>query len=189
MTSRYALIFYSPICLDPIEEKDIALTPCAHKFCGECIRSCLESLSSSREPRGNCPECRELIKLSELTFLGDAKDCGEKKLTSNDEDQKPQAGEKSEEPVKNKATFDKDLLEVLREIIRAECSRFEPKTVSEPKSGPKEKEAASKGPSTCFRCKKTGHWARNCPEASGTASAMDEVPMEAEEAAPTSSEN
>ena len=99
LTSSYALIFYSPICLDPIEEKDIALTPCAHKFCSECIRSCLESLSSSREPRGNCPECRDLIKLSELTFLGDAKDCGEKKLTNNDEDQKPQAGEKSEEAI------------------------------------------------------------------------------------------
>ena len=99
MTSPYALNFYSPICLDPIEEKDIALTPCAHKFCSECIRSCLESLSSSREPRGNCPECRDLLKLSELTFLGDAKDCGEKKLTSNDEDQKPQAGEKSEEAI------------------------------------------------------------------------------------------
>ena len=84
---------YSPVCLDPIEEKDIALTPCAHKFCSECIRSCLESLSSSREPRGNCPECRDLIKLTELTFLGDAKDAGEKKVASNDEDQKPKVEE------------------------------------------------------------------------------------------------
>ena len=87
-----------PICLDPIEEQDIALTPCAHKFCGECIRSCLESLSSSREPRGNCPECRELIKLTELTFLGDAKDAGEK-VTTNDDDQKSKAKEEKSETI------------------------------------------------------------------------------------------
>ena len=87
-----------PICLDPIEEQDIALTPCAHKFCGECIRSCLESLSSSREPRGNCPECRELIKLTELTFLGDAKDAGEK-VSKNDDDQKPKAKEEKSEAI------------------------------------------------------------------------------------------
>jgi len=85
-----------PVCLDPIEEKDIALTPCAHKFCAECIRSCLESLSSSREPRGNCPECRDLIKLTELTFLGDAKDAGEK-ATKSDDDQKPKAEEEKSE--------------------------------------------------------------------------------------------
>ena len=87
-----------PICLDPIEEQDIALTPCAHKFCGECIRSCLESLSSSREPRGNCPECRELINLTELTFLGDAKDAGEKMIENND-DQKPKAKEDKSEAI------------------------------------------------------------------------------------------
>lgn len=87
-----------PICLDPIEEQDIALTPCAHKFCGECIRSCLESLSSSREPRGNCPECREMINLTELTFLGDAKDAGEK-MTENDDDQKPKAKEEKSEAI------------------------------------------------------------------------------------------
>ena len=38
-----------PICLEPTSEEDIALTPCAHKFCAECILGCLSSLSSHRE--------------------------------------------------------------------------------------------------------------------------------------------
>lgn len=38
-----------PICLEPTSEEDIALTPCAHKFCSECILGCLSSLSSHRE--------------------------------------------------------------------------------------------------------------------------------------------
>ncbi|KAL7531410.1 hypothetical protein ACHAXR_004022, partial [Thalassiosira sp. AJA248-18] len=65
-----------PVCLEATGERDIALTPCAHKFCAECILSCLSSLSSSREPSGSCPECREKIKKSKLTFLGDAEDAG-----------------------------------------------------------------------------------------------------------------
>ena len=84
-----------PICLEPIEEKEIALTPCAHRFCGECIKACLKTLSSTREPRGNCPECRDLITLGELTFLGDAKDICQK-VTTNDDDQNPRAEEKME---------------------------------------------------------------------------------------------
>lgn len=41
-----------PICLEPTGEKNIALTPCAHKFCSECILGCMSSFSSSREPTG-----------------------------------------------------------------------------------------------------------------------------------------
>jgi len=63
-----------PICLDTITEKDLALTPCAHKFCAECILSCLTSTSATREASGHCPECREKFNRSELTFLGDAID-------------------------------------------------------------------------------------------------------------------
>ena len=79
-----------PVCLEATGEADIALTPCAHKFCAECILGCLSSMSASREPTGACPECREKIKRSELTFLGDAKDIC-KPVAQSDEDQKPAA--------------------------------------------------------------------------------------------------
>jgi SNF2 family DNA or RNA helicase len=75
-----------PICLEATGEKDIALTPCAHKFCGECILNCLQSTSSSREAQGSCPKCRDNIKRSELTFLGDAKEAGEKAATKEEDD-------------------------------------------------------------------------------------------------------
>ena len=82
-----------PVCLEATGEADIALTPCAHKFCAECILGCLSSMSASREPTGVCPECREKIKRSELTFLGDAKDIC-KPVAQSDEDQKPAAKER-----------------------------------------------------------------------------------------------
>jgi SNF2 family DNA or RNA helicase len=80
-----------PVCLEATVEKDIALTPCAHMFCAECILSCLHTLSSTREPTGKCPKCREAIKKSELTFLGHAKDAGRPPA----EDQKPEAKKES----------------------------------------------------------------------------------------------
>lgn len=40
-----------PVCLEATSERDIALTPCAHSFCSECILSCMKSLGS-REPSG-----------------------------------------------------------------------------------------------------------------------------------------
>jgi SNF2 family DNA or RNA helicase len=85
-----------PICFEATGEKDIALTPCAHKFCAECILNVLQSASSSREAKGSCPKCRETIKRSEITFLGDAEEAGEK-VTSQEEDQKPKAMEKCAE--------------------------------------------------------------------------------------------
>lgn len=61
-----------PVCLEPVGEAEISLTPCGHPFCGECILSILGSASMSREASGDCPSCRERIKRSEITFLGDA---------------------------------------------------------------------------------------------------------------------
>lgn len=82
-----------PSQLEPTGECNIALTPCAHKFCSECIIAVLSSASSSREAVGKCPECREVIRRSELTFLSDAEDAGESKIPQKkeDEDKKPAA--------------------------------------------------------------------------------------------------
>ncbi|KAL7541871.1 hypothetical protein ACHAXR_011300 [Thalassiosira sp. AJA248-18] len=81
-----------PICLDATTENDLALTPCAHKFCAECILSCLDSTSTTREASGNCPECREKFNRSELTFLGDAVDANKQGTGLSDEtNQKPKA--------------------------------------------------------------------------------------------------
>lgn len=90
-----------PVCLEPTGEKDIALTPCAHKFCAECILSCMHTLSRTREPTGKCPECREAIKKSEVTFLGHAEDAGKTVSRNAEEDQKPEAKKELKE-----STFD-----------------------------------------------------------------------------------
>jgi len=42
------------ICLDPLSKKNIAVTPCGHKFCFTCIA---ENLNVSK----TCPMCRERI--------------------------------------------------------------------------------------------------------------------------------
>ena len=88
-----------PVCLEATAEKDIALTPCAHNFCAECILSCLHSLSSTREPTGKCPECRETIKKSELTFLGHAEDAGKAVSRHLGEDQKFEAKKNTKESI------------------------------------------------------------------------------------------
>lgn len=85
-----------PICLEPTTEKDLALTPCAHKFCAECLLSCVQTSSDSREASGNCPECRDRFRRSELTFLGDANDAGT--CTKAD---KPEAKAKPSQAVTN----------------------------------------------------------------------------------------
>ena len=77
--------FYLPLCT----------IISAHKFCAECILSCLHS-ASSREPVGQCPECRMTIKRSELTFLGHAAEAGEKVAQSADADKKPAATDTKE---------------------------------------------------------------------------------------------
>lgn len=81
--------------LDASSEKDLALTPCAHEFCAECILSCLNSTSSSREPSGTCPECREKFNRSEITFLGDASEARKQSCRTVENDQKPKAIESS----------------------------------------------------------------------------------------------
>ena len=88
-----------PVCLEATGETDIALTPCAHKFCAECILSCLQSLSNSREPTGHCPECREKLMRSELTFLGDAEDAGKSSARPAEDDSKPKAAESKESDI------------------------------------------------------------------------------------------
>lgn len=66
-----------PICLDPIGEADVAFTPCGHKFCGGCIANViLDGASTTREPTGRCPQCRDKFRRSELIFLGDANEAG-----------------------------------------------------------------------------------------------------------------
>ena len=88
-----------PVCLEATAENDIALTPCAHIFCAECILSCLHGLSSTREPTGKCPECRETINKSELTFLGHAEDAGKAVSRHLEEAQKPEAKKNSKESI------------------------------------------------------------------------------------------
>ncbi|KAL7550676.1 hypothetical protein ACHAWF_013896 [Thalassiosira exigua] len=82
-----------PICLDATSEQDIALTPCAHKFCAECILSCLETVSTTREASGVCPECRDKFNRSEITFLGDAIEVDEEKCHSVEAYQKAEAAD------------------------------------------------------------------------------------------------
>lgn len=62
------------VCLDDICESDVCITPCGHGFCAECVLNVLQAASSTREAKGHCPICRDVIKRSELTFLGDAQD-------------------------------------------------------------------------------------------------------------------
>jgi hypothetical protein len=81
-----------PICMEPTGEADIALTPCAHKLCSECIVSVLDAATVHREPKGNCPECREVVLRSELTLLGDAEEAGTHQGNEPQEEKKMAAG-------------------------------------------------------------------------------------------------
>lgn len=65
-----------PVCFDPIGEAEVVITPCAHIFCHECILNILQGGTSTRVARGPCPHCRDTVKRSELTFLGDATEAG-----------------------------------------------------------------------------------------------------------------
>ncbi|CAB9512612.1 regulator of chromatin subfamily A member 3-like 1 [Seminavis robusta] len=64
------------ICLDATAETNIAIPPCAHPICDECILSIMSAASATREASGHCPTCRDTIRRSEITFLGDAEDAG-----------------------------------------------------------------------------------------------------------------
>lgn len=65
-----------PVCLEPAGEVEVAITPCGHQFCKECILNIVRGGSSTRESSGRCPHCRDIIMRSGLTFLGDATDAG-----------------------------------------------------------------------------------------------------------------
>ena len=99
-----------PVCLEPTRHCDIALTPCAHKFCAECIVNVLDGASSSREAKGRCPQCREVVRRSELTFLSNLLDTGEKKKLEGDEDKKPSAASSVSAEVNGFQFNSKDIL-------------------------------------------------------------------------------
>lgn len=65
-----------PVCFDACDETDVCLPACAHPICSACIMSVLSAASQSREAKGNCPTCRDVMLRSELIFLGDATDAG-----------------------------------------------------------------------------------------------------------------
>lgn len=47
-----------PVCLEPFDETQAALTPCGHPFCGECILNILDGGTAHREASGHCPQVR-----------------------------------------------------------------------------------------------------------------------------------
>lgn len=65
-----------PICLEPVSEVEISVTPCGHPFCSECIMNVLGAATSTREASGDCPTCRDKITRSEIIFLGEAAEAG-----------------------------------------------------------------------------------------------------------------
>lgn len=67
-----------PVCLDVCSELNVAITPCGHVTCSDCFLNLLGAASSRREASGNCPTCRDTVKRSEITFLGQATDAGER---------------------------------------------------------------------------------------------------------------
>jgi hypothetical protein len=65
-----------PVCFEVVGEQDIAVPACAHLLCSTCTLAILDEASSTREVTGHCPCCRDVMKRSEITFLGDATDAG-----------------------------------------------------------------------------------------------------------------
>lgn len=85
-----------PVCLECAGEEEIAIPACAHPLCSHCIISILDGASSTRDASGHCPTCRDIMRRSEITFLGDAMDAGTKSKKQEDpmdidEDSKPPA--------------------------------------------------------------------------------------------------
>ena len=66
-----------PVCFETVGETEIALPACAHPTCTQCAWSLLGAASDdATDATGHCPTCRDLMKRSEITFLGDAVDSG-----------------------------------------------------------------------------------------------------------------
>lgn len=85
-----------PVCLECVGEAEIALPACAHPICSHCISSILDGASSTRDASGHCPTCRDIMRRSEITFLGEATDAGtasknEERKDDGEEDSKPAA--------------------------------------------------------------------------------------------------
>jgi SNF2 family DNA or RNA helicase len=59
-----------PICLDDIQNDQIAITKCGHKFCKDCIYEFMEELNS-RCDEVKCPKCNVMIQTSEIYLLKD----------------------------------------------------------------------------------------------------------------------
>lgn len=57
-----------PICLDDIEEDNIAITKCGHKFCWNCIYQTY-TVSSKNENIIKCPTCNNLMKNTDIYLL------------------------------------------------------------------------------------------------------------------------
>jgi len=75
-----------PVCLDVCNETNVGITPCGHAFCTDCLLNVLGAAGRTREAQGKCPACRDQIKRSELTFLGEATDCGERTSEETEDD-------------------------------------------------------------------------------------------------------
>ena len=85
-----------PVCLECVGEEEIAVPACAHPLCTHCICSILDGASSTRDASGHCPTCRDIMRGSEITYLGDATDSGTsktayEKVDEFEEDSKPPA--------------------------------------------------------------------------------------------------
>jgi len=76
-----------PVCLDVCSELSVAITPCGHITCTDCLLNILGAASSRREASGNCPTCRDNVKRSEITFLGQATDAGKRNANDTDEEE------------------------------------------------------------------------------------------------------
>lgn len=59
-----------PICLDDIQNDQIAITKCGHKFCKDCIYEFMEEINS-RYDEVKCPKCNIMIQTSEIYLLKD----------------------------------------------------------------------------------------------------------------------
>jgi SNF2 family DNA or RNA helicase len=83
-----------PVCFEVVGEQDIAVPACAHLLCSTCMCEILDAANSTRDATGYCPCCRDLMKQSEITFLGDATDVGDAPggaAQETEEDSKPAA--------------------------------------------------------------------------------------------------
>jgi SNF2 family DNA or RNA helicase len=56
-----------PICLDDIENDQIAITKCGHKFCNDCINEFINEMAKTSQVK--CPKCNGHINTSEIFLL------------------------------------------------------------------------------------------------------------------------